>query len=323
MAHVIRLKNPGGVDQLETIDVEVPAPGRGEIRVRQTAIGVNFIDIYQRTGLYPLRTQPAVPGVEAAGIVEAVGPDVAMLAPGDRVAYAATTGAYAAERLLPVARAIPLPDTVTDTLAATSLMKGLTAHMLLTRTYPVQPETTILVHAAAGGLGTLLTRWAKRIGAHVIGTVSSPAKAALARASGADHIVIGRDADFVREVLDVTGGRGVDVAYDGIGGTTLRRTLASVRPFGTVASIGQAGGPISPIDVTELGPARSLSLARPSVMAYASEPQTYREATAAFFQALQDGLTMGDAQSYALTDAASAHQDLEAGRTTGSIYLVP
>jgi NADPH:quinone reductase len=323
MARVVQLKTPGGVDQLETIDVEVPAPGRGEIRVRQTAIGVNFIDIYQRTGLYPLRTQPAVPGVEAAGVVAAVGPDVTTLAPGDRVAYAGIPGAYATERLLPVARAIRLPAAVTDKLAATSLMKGLTAHMLLTRTFRVHAETTILVHAAAGGLGTLLTRWAKRIGARVIGTVGSHAKAVLARESGADHVVVGRDADFVREVLDATSGRGVDVAYDGIGGSTLRRTFACVRPFGTVASIGQAGGPIPPIDVTELGPARSLNLARPSVMAYASEPQTYRDAAAAFFQALHDGLTVSDAQSYALSDIVSAHQDLEAGRTTGSIYLIP
>jgi NADPH:quinone reductase len=323
MAHVVRLRSPGGIDQLEEAEVVLPAPGDGEILIQQTAIGVNFIDIYLRTGLYPLPALPAVLGIEGAGIVTAVGDGVAGLQVGDRVAYAGAVGAYATERLLPAWRAIALPPAVTDVAAASALARGMTAHMLMTRVHAVGPDTVALVHGAAGGLGSLLVQWAKRAGATVIGAVGSTPKAALAREAGCDHVVAGRDIDLAAEVAILTDGRGVDVAYDGIGGTMLRRTLACVRPFGTVASIGQAGGPIPPLDVEELGPRRSLIFARPSVMAYMSEPATYRRAAVEVTKTMADGLLPAIGQTYPLAEAARAQADLETGRTTGSVVLLP
>ncbi|HVY49001.1 MAG TPA: zinc-binding dehydrogenase, partial [Minicystis sp.] len=195
MSRVIRLNRPGGVERLEVTDVTVPAPGPGEIRLRHLAIGVNFVDVYQRTGLYPLPAFPAVLGIEGSGVVEAIGPDVAEVAVGDRVAYAgAPVGAYATDRILPASRAVKVPASLSDEAAATALARGLTAHMLETRVFAVGPQTVALIHSAAGGLGTLLVRWAKRRGARVIGTVGSAAKAELARAAGADHVIVGRDA---------------------------------------------------------------------------------------------------------------------------------
>jgi len=238
MTDVIRVRAPGAPDQLELAKIDLPAPAADEVRIRQTAIGVNSIDIYHRLGLYPLPAA-AIPGVEAAGVIAAVGENVASLRAGDRIAYAgAPVGAYASERNLPAARAIPLTDDVTDETVASVLVKGITAHMLLTQIYPVGPEATLLIHSAAGGLGQLLTRWAAHLGATVIGAVGTDAKAAVARSAGARHVIVGRDADFAVAVADLTGGRGVDVAYDGVGGSTLAKTLQCVRPFGVVASIG-------------------------------------------------------------------------------------
>lgn len=323
MDHIVKLMAPGGVEQFRQ-EPQTPAePGAGEIRIRHDAIGVNFIDIYHRTGLYPL-PYPAVLGVEGAGTVEAIGEDVTTLSIGDRVAYAgAPVGAYASTRLLPAHRAIALPDGISASVAAASMLRGLTAHMLLTRTYPVGPGTTMLVHAAAGGLGAILVRWAKHLGAIVIGTVSTQEKAELARAHGADHLVVGRDADIVREVCDLTGGNGVDVAYDGIGGPMLLKTLDCVRPFGMIASIGQAAGPIPPMPVEALGPRRSLSLARPSVMAYSADPAIYPVAADALVSAMLAGIVAAVGAQYALAEVATAHADLEAGRTTGSVLLIP
>lgn len=323
MAEIVRLRAPGGVEQLELVEAELPPPAPDEIRLRQTAIGVNFIDIYQRRGLYPL-PPAAIPGVEAVGVVAAIGANVKTLAIGDRVAYAgAPVGAYAAERNLPAWRAVKLPDGLSDQAVAASFVKGITAHMLLRRIFPVGDGTTILVHAAAGGLGQLLTRWASRLGATIIGTVGSQAKAEIARTAGAHHVIVGRDADFARAVAELTGGRGVDVAYDGIGGSTLQKTLACVRPFGVVASIGQAGGSIPPVDVEELGPRRSLMLARPSVMAYMNDREDYRRAADAVLAALTRGELESAGTAYRLRDVAQAHADLEAGRTSGALYLTP
>jgi len=322
MAEIVRLRAPGGVEQLELTQAELPPPAPGEIRLRQTAIGVNFIDIYQRTGLYPL-PPAAIPGVEGVGVVAAIGADVTALAVGDRIAYAgAPVGAYASERNLPAWRAVKLPDGLPDEVVA-SFVKAITAHMLLRRIFPVSAGTTVLVHAAAGGLGQLLTRWAAQLGATVIGTVGSEAKAAIARAAGAQHVIVGREADLVQAVADLTDGRGVDVAYDGIGGTTLRKTLACVRPFGMIASIGQAAGPIPPLDVEELGPRRSLVFARPSVMAYMNDAAGYRAAADAVLAALASGVLEGKGTAYRLRDVAQAHADLEAGRTSGALYLTP
>jgi NADPH2:quinone reductase len=315
---------PGGVEELKALERDLPKPGAGEVLIRQTAIGVNFLDIYHRTGLYPLPAPSCALGVEGAGIVESLGPGVSTLQVGQRVAYAgAPIGAYASERLLPAARAIPLPPNIPDEIAATAMITGLTAHMLLLRTYVVTRGTMVLVHAAAGGVGSFVTKWAKRLGAVVFATVGSEAKAAIAKENGADHVIVGRGADFTRRVLKLTHNRGVDVAYDGVGGTTLQKTIECVRRFGTVVSIGQAGGPIPLLDIEHLGPARALVLARPSVMAYSSEPETYRQAAADLLQVLQDGLIPNIGRSYPLAEVAHAHADLESGRTVGSIYLVP
>jgi len=323
MAEIIRLKAPGGAEQLELAQTELPPPAAGEIRLHQTAIGVNFIDIYQRMGLYAL-PEAKIPGVEAVGVISAVGADVKGLKAGDRIAYAgAPVGAYASERNLPAWRAVKLPDTLSDEVVASSFVKGITAHMLLNRVYPVGRGTTLLVHSAAGGLGQLLTRWASHLGATVIGTVGSEAKADIARGAGARHVIVGRDADFARIVGELTDKRGVDVAYDGVGGTTLAKTLGCVRPFGVVASTGQAGGPIPPVNVDDLGPRRSLSLARPSVMAYMNDAEAYRLAAEAVLTGIENGVLEVAGRSYPLGEAARAHADLEAGRTSGALYLKP
>jgi NADPH2:quinone reductase len=317
------MKAVGGVEGLEVTSRAPEELGPKLVRVRHEAIGVNFIDIYHRTGLYPL-TLPAVLGVEAAGVIEELGEDDAGFSVGDRVAYAgAPVGAYATERTLPASRLVKLPDNIEFRDAAASMLKGLTAHMLLTRTYAVAPGATLLVHGAAGGLGSILVRWAKHLGARVIGTAGSPAKADIALAYGADHVVVGRDADVVSQIAALTDGIGVDYAIDGIGGDMLLKTLSCTRRFGTVASIGQAAGPIPSLAVEEIGPIRSLSLARPSVMAYVSDLPAYRQASEALFGLMQKGISAEIGGEYALANAAEAQSDLEAGRTTGSLLLIP
>src|SRR5581483_5483747 len=317
MTLVMQILEPGGPEAIEAAEISLPDPGHGEIRIRQTAIGLNFVDIYQRRGLYALPALPGILGVEAAGEVEAIGAGVEGLRPGQRVAYAGTPGgAYAEARNIPAWRAIALPESVPDGTAAVAFARGVTAEMLMGTVYPVGHGTKVLVHAAAGGLGSLLVAWAKRRGARVIGTVGTEAKAEIARAAGADALVIGRDADFVAAVKNWTSGSGVDVAYDGIGGPTLLKTLDCVRPFGTVASIGEAGGQIPPIPVEEIGPRRSLNFARPSVMRYMSDPENYRRGAAAVLASLADGVLPLLGPRYALKDAAKAQAELEAGATT-------
>ncbi len=323
MTSVVRIHDFGGPETLRLERIELPAPGPGEVLVRQSFSGVNYVDVYHRTGLYPLPQIPAILGVEGAGTVEAVGPGVVSLHVGDRVAYTALpVGGYATARLIPADRLLRLPELVCERSAAGIMLRGVTAHMLLHRTYPVGPGTTILVHAAAGGLGLVVTQWAKLLGATVIGTVGSVEKAEIARSVGLDHAILYRDINFVGAVKEITGGRGVDVAYDGIGGATLLETFDAVRPFGTVASIGQAGGPIPPIEVAQLGPRRSLSLSRPSVFGYMADLGTYREAAASLLSLLERGrISVPIGAVYPLADAAQAHADLEDRRTTGSILL--
>jgi NADPH2:quinone reductase len=323
MAVIVRLKAPGGVEQLELENADLPPPGRGEVRLRQTAIGVNFIDIYQRMGLYALPPE-RIPGVEAVGVIAAMGTEVTGLEVGHRVAYAgAPVGAYASERNMPAWRCLKIPASLSDETVATAFVKGITADMLLTRVFPVGRGTTVLIHSAAGGLGQLLTRWATSLGAKVIGTVGSPEKAETARAAGARDVIVGRVADFAAAVADITAGRGVDVAYDGVGGTTLHKTLGCVRPFGVVASIGQSAGPIPSVDVNDLGPRRSLMLARPSVMAHMNDADAYRRSAERVLAAMADGVLQVTGRAYSLQDAAQAQADLEAGRTTGALYLRP
>jgi len=322
MTQVVAMRAAGGPEVLSVGEIELPPPAAGEVRLRQTAVGVNFVDIYQRSGLYPVPALPAVLGVEGAGVVDAVGTGVSDLAAGDRVAYAGLpVGGYARARNIPRSRVVRVPDSIDDRTAAAAMLRGVTAHMLLARVYPVARGTTILVHAAAGGLGLILTQWAKSLGATVIGTVGSPAKAEVAHAAGLDHAILYRDNDFVAEVRRFTGCRGVDVAYDGIGGDTLQRTLDTVRPFGMVVSLGQASGDLPHISLNELGPRRSIALARPSVFAYAGDPASYATATGALFARIEAGLAVTIGLELDLVQAAEAHLQLERGATTGSILL--
>lgn len=318
------LTAPGGPEVLQPRTVDLPAPAAGEVLIRHTAIGVNFVDIYHRTGLYPVPSLPVPLGVDGAGVVEAVGPDVTGLSIGQRIAYTGLpVGGYASHRLLPDWQAVPIPEGVEDRVAAAAMLRGVTAHMLLTRVFPVGIGTSLLVHAAAGGLGLILAQWAKVLGATVIGTVGSAEKAALARHHGTDHTILYRETDFVRAVRDLTGGQGVAYAVDGIGGETLLRTLDAVRPFGMIASVGQASGTLPEIPLREIGPGRTLSISRPSVFRYFSDPLTYRTAVEALFVRLQEGVRPVIGLELPLEQAAEAHRVLEAGQTTGSVLLRP
>jgi len=322
MSICVMMNGPGAPDVLNAVDIDVPAPGPGEVRVRQSVIGVNFVDVYYRTGLYPLPQYPAVLGFEGAGVVDAIGPDVTSVSPGDRAAYhGMPLGAYAEVRLLPVDRLVKLPDAVSERIAGSTMLRGLTAHMLLHKVHAVSRGEWILVHAAAGGLGQLVTRWAKRMGANVIGTVGSAAKTAAAIAAGADEVLLHGDDQWPKRAMQIADGKGVHLAIDGIGGDMLAKTLGSVRPFGIVASLGQPAGPIPPVRVEDLGFARSIGLVRPSSIAYASDPVLYRRGVDDLLAALGNGLVNPIGAEYPLREAARAHADLESGRTTGSVIL--
>lgn len=323
MTQAILLDQTGGPEVLRPGEIDLPPLGPSDVRLRQAAIGVNFLDVYLRKGVYPLPAFPAVLGVEGAGVVDAVGEAVEHLRPGDRVAYGGPPlGGYAAERVMPAARLAPLPQAVGFETAAAGLFLGLTAHMLLFRVWRTEPGDWILVHAGAGGLGQVLTRWARDLGAHVIATVGSEAKIAAAQAAGAEHVLLHGDPDLAGQVRALSGG-GVQAACDGIGGSLLRTTLDCVRPFGIAASLGQAAGPIPDVSVEELGPRRAISLARPSVMAYAANPAVYAPAAAAVLARLAQGAPVQIAGAYPLAEAARAHADLEGGRTVGSVLLTP
>jgi len=319
----IRIHAPGGPEALVLDTVTLAEPGPGEILVRQRFAGVNFVDIYHRTGLYGAPALPAGLGVEAAGEVERVGPDVTGFREGDRIAYAGLpAGGYAERRILPAARAIRLPDSVGFDTAAAVLVRGLTAHMLFERVRPLRPGDIVLIHAAAGGLGLIATQWAKRRGATVIGTVGDARKAALARAHGVDHTILYRETDFVAAARAATGGRGADMAIEGIGGDTLLRTFDAMAPYGLIASVGQVGGSLPTIDVGELGPARSIALARPSVLRhYLPDLAIYPRAAAEVLAEVAAGLRPVIGAMYPLAEAAEAHRALESGGTTGSVLL--
>lgn len=314
----------GDASRLVLRERELPSPSHGEVRIRHTAIGVNFVDIYHRTGLHALPALPAVLGVEAAGVVEEIGPGVHHLTPGQRVAYAgAPLGSYASVRLFPAERALALPDDIGDDAIASLLLRGITAHMLFSYVYPLKAGDTVLIHAAAGGLGLVLSQWAKGMGARVLGTVGSATKANLAKAHGVDEAILYREQDFVAAVDHLTGGRGVDYAIDGIGGETLFQTIKTVRPYGMVASVGQVAGDPGPVDLALLGPARSVSLSRPGVLSFMSDPARYREGVLATVKQLQNGLKPNIGLVLPLAQAAEAHRLLEAGETSGSILLRP
>lgn len=309
----------GEAESLHLREMPLPQPQAGEVRVRHTCVGVNFVDVYHRIGLYRLPAYPAVPGVEAVGVVDAVAEDVTGFAVGDRVAYAGLpAGSYADARTIPAARLIRLPDDLSDEQVAGSLLRGLTAYLLLHRVSSISPRQTVLVHAAAGGLGLILVQWLKRLGATVIGTVGSPEKAEIARAHGLDHAILYRDEDFVSAVANLTDGRGVDFAIDGIGGETLAKTLQTVGAFGTVANVGQVAGAVPSLDLQLLN---NRFLIRPSVIGFLANTADYHAAADGWFALLREGLKLSEVQEYEFEDAMLAHADMEAGRTTGAVRL--
>lgn len=319
MLYAMQFEATGAPEVLQKADRPMLQPQAGQVLLRQKAVGLNFIDVYHRQGIYPLPL-PAVAGVEGAGIVEAVGEGVTHLQAGDRVVYGGAVGAYADLRILPAWRAVKLPESISFETAGSSMLRGLTAHMLLSHVYPMQAGMILLIHAAAGGLGSVLTRWAKVLGVKVIGLVSSEEKAALVRANGADHVLVGRDLDLAKEVMALTDGKGVHVAVNGIGGNTLDQTMACVRPFGMTMSVGQVAGAPPSIPFAAL---RSNALARPSVMAFTTERERYEPAVAAVLQKMEEGVFEAPAKQFPLSDVAEAHRQLEAGRLIGSAVLLP
>lgn len=324
MTHAIRIHEPGDADALSWDEVTVGEPGSGEVRLRQTAVGLNFIDVYMRTGLYQLPSYPAVLGMEAAGVVEAVGAGVPDLQAGDRVAYPMTVGAYAEARLIEAEKLIRLPDSISDQTAAAMMLKGLTAHYLLFRTYPVKAGDTILVYAAAGGVGLMLSQWAKHLGATVIGCVGSEDKAKLARANGCDHTINYSHENIAERVRDLTNSEGVAVAYDSIGKDTFEASLDSLRPFGVLASYGNATGPVEPFSPGILAPKGSLYVTRPTLATHISTRELFVEGAERLLEVVEKGIVKVSVnQTYRLKDTAQAHRDLEARKTTGSTVLLP
>jgi NADPH2:quinone reductase len=324
MTHAIRIHAHGGPEALRWDEVEIPSPAAGEVLLRHTAVGVNFIDIYHRTGLYPVATLPAVLGMEGAGVIEAVGPGVTDLKPGDRVAYACPPmGAYAERRIAPAAQMVKVPDGVSDKVAAAIMLKGMTAQYLLKDTAPVREGDTVLVHAAAGGVGLILCQWAKHLGCTVIGTVGSEEKAALARAHGCDHPVIYTKEDFAERVKAITGGKGARVIYDSVGRDTFMKSLDALAMTGRLVSFGQSSGPMEPISLGILSP-KSASVSRPVLFHYTgARPDLLRIAGDLFDVVARGIVRIEPPREYALKDAAKAHADLEGRRTTGSLVLVP
>ena len=324
MTKAIRIHQPGGPEEMVWEEVAVGDPGPGEARVRHTAVGLNFIDVYHRTGLYPLPALPATIGMEAAGVVEAVGDGVDDLAAGDRIAYAGPPGAYSEARLMPAKRLVKLPDGIDDRQAAAMMLKGMTAEYLLHRTYPVKAGETILFHAAAGGVGTIACQWAKHLGATVIGTVGTREKAEIAAAHGCDHPIVTSETDFVARVKEITGGAGVPVVYDSVGKDTFDGSLDCLSPFGLLALFGQSSGPVPPFDLGQLAAMGSLYITRPTLLTYAASREDLLATANALFEVVQSGAVRIEVnQTYALADAAQAHRDLEARKTTGSTVLLP
>ena len=324
MAHRIIVRRHGGPEVLEFEAYDVPAPGPGEAVVRHEAIGLNFIDVYFRTGLYaaPL---PLTPGMEGAGVVEAVGPDVSFVQPGQRVAYAGTPiGAYADLRVMPAEKLVPLPDTVPAETAAAMMLKGMTAQYLLRQTYRVQPGDTILFHAAAGGVGLIAGQWARHLGATVIGTVGSAEKAQLARAHGYHHVIDYRREDFVARVKEITGGAGVAVVYDGVGKDVFLPSLDCLRPCGMAVNFGNASGPVENLNLLTLSAKGSLFVTRPTLMTYTRTRDLLLACAGDLFDVVGSGAVKIEIhQRFPLAEATEAHRALEGRATTGSTLLIP
>lgn len=325
MSLAMQLRCTGAPDEIVPIDVEIDEPGPGHVRVRHDAIGVNFIDIYHRRGTFPLPALPAVLGLEGAGIIESVGAGVVEYRVGDRVAYLADTpGSYAETRLVHASRVVALPPEIDHRTAAAVLFRGVTAHMLVRTAYRVQAGDVVVVQAAAGGVGLLLCQWCKAIGATVIGTVGSDAKAELVRGYGCDYPVVRTREHVVDVALRVTQGRGAAAVFDGVGGAGFGSALACVQPFGVIVSFGQAAGPIPPIDVSMLGPRRSLVLSRPGVFAYTADRGRLTAAVTELFSLIKrQAVRATIGAELPLSAASSAHRALENGETSGAVILVP
>jgi len=324
MTQAICIHAFGGPEVLQFESVDVPTPGPDEVRVRHTHIGVNYIDVYFRTGLYPPAAMPFTPGVEAAGEVVAVGDAVTGLQPGQRVAYAARPpGAYAEERIIPADRLVPLPDAIHNEQAAAMMLKGMTAHMLLAQIHAVQPGEPILIHAAAGGVGLIACQWAKQLGATVIGTVGSEEKAELAQAHGCDHPILYRREDITERVRHFTGGEGVAVVYDSVGADTLMTSMDCLAKRGMLVSFGQSSGKPPAIEVGQLAAGGSLFLTRPTLFDYIGTAADLQHSAEALFDVIERGaVTVQVGQRLPLADAAEAHRALEARETTGSTVLI-
>ena len=319
MVHGVRVHAAGGPDRLVWDEIKVGAPGPGEVRIKQRAAGLNYIDVYHRTGLYPIAL-PAVIGMEGAGDVVAVGDGVTALAVGDRVAYAGVLGGYAEERLIAADRLVKLPDGISYETAAAMMLQGMTVRYLLRETYKVGPETVLLFHAAAGGVGLIACQRARALGATLIGTVSTDEKAELARANGAAHVIVTSREDFVQRVREITDGKGCHVVYDSIGKDTYRGSLDCLRPRGFWVSFGNASGPVPPLDLSLLR--GSLFATRPSLMAYTATHAELTDNAADLFKMVESGaIKIAVNQTFALKDAAAAHAALESRRTTGSTVL--
>jgi NADPH2:quinone reductase len=323
MPHAIRFHKTGGPEVLVWEEIQLGAPGPGEARIRQTVVGLNFVDIYNRTGLYPVPL-PSGLGGEGAGVVDAVGPGVTDLKPGDRVAYgAAPVGAYAEARLIPADRLIKLPNGIDDKTAAAMMLKGLTVQYLIRQTYRVKKGDTILLHAAAGGIGTILSQWAKHLGATVIGTVGSDEKAKLAKANGCAHVIVYTREDFVKRVEEITGGRKVPVVYDSVGKDTFMKSLDCCAPLGLVALFGQSSGSVEPLNLGLLAAKGSLYVTRPTLNTYGAKRENLVAMAKELFEVVESGaVKIIVNQIYALKDAAKAHADLGARKTTGSTVLL-
>ncbi|HWA80077.1 MAG TPA: quinone oxidoreductase [Acetobacteraceae bacterium] len=324
MTKAIRIHQPGGPEVMTLEDVPTPEPGPGEVLVRHAAIGLNFVDVYFRSGLYKAPNLPFTPGMEGAGTVMAVGPGVSEFRPGDRVAYGTgAMGAYATERVIAAERLLKLPEAIDFQTGAAMMLAGMTAQYLLRRTYPVKRGDTILVHAAAGGVGLIMCQWAKHLGVNVIGVVSTPEKAELARANGADHAVVGH-ANLPAEVKRLTGGAMVPVVYDSVGKDTFMASLDCLAPLGMMVSFGNASGPVGPVDIAILGAKGSLFLTRPSLATYAAKRADLERMAAELFEVVAAGIVkIRVNQTFPLSEAAAAHRALESRQTTGSTVLLP
>jgi NADPH2:quinone reductase len=324
MPKAIRFHKTGGPEVLVWEDVEVGDPGPGQLRIRQQAVGLNFVDVYQRSGLYQLPL-PSGTGSEGAGVVEAVGAGVTEFKAGDRVAYAsAPLGSYSEVRLYPADRAVKIPDGISFETAAAMMLKGMTAQYLIKRTFKVQPGMTVLWHAAAGGVGLIASQWLKSLGVTVIGTVGSDAKAALAKAHGCEHTIVYTRENFVERVKEITGGKGVPVVYDSVGKLTFMGSLDCLQPLGMMVSFGNASGAVDPIAPTIFAAKGSLYLTRPTLVTYTAKREDLVACANDLFDVVKSGkVKIEIAQRYALKDAAQAHRDLEARKTTGSTVLTP